>query len=417
MHSPKYRVVIVGLHYAPESTGNAPYTTSLAEGLRASGHDVRVITGYPHYPEWRVNEEYSGWSRRETLNGVRLKRLRHYVPARPNFINRLHMELSFGLRAVFSKWGRPDVVLVVSPALFSSALVMLRARLSWRRPRIAIWIQDLYSRGLVETGDSGALSTWVSRVGAKFEALVLSSADGVVAIHERFRNHIVNVLEIKPSRVNVIRNWTHLPPSPVFDRDEARRELGWSRDDVVALHAGNMGKKQGLENLVHAARLAHEQKSNVRFVLMGDGNQRQLLETLATGIDNISFVASLPREEFQRALCAADVLLVNELPGVRDMSVPSKMTSYFNAAVPVIAATDQHSVTADELRAAKAGIRVDPANPTALLSAIERLCANQETAKSMGHRGFQFRQETLAEEPAIARYDEFISSLASSRDL
>lgn len=416
MQSSKYRVVIVGLHYAPESTGNAPYTTSLAEGLRASGHEVHVITGYPHYPEWRVYEDYSGWSRRETVNGVSLSRLRHYVPARPNFISRLHMELSFGLRAAFSNWGRPDVVLLVSPALFSSALVMLRARFSWKRPRTAIWIQDLYSRGLVETGDSGPVSTWISMVGAKFEAKVVSSADGVVVIHDRFKSYLVNVLAIRPSRVKVIRNWTHLPPAPVLNRDETRRTLGWAPEDIIALHAGNMGKKQGLQNIVHAARLAHQQNSNVRFVLMGDGNQRQLLETLAEGLDNISFEPSLPREQFQGALCAADFLLVNELPGVRDMSVPSKMTSYFNAAVPVIAATDQYSVTAEELSTSGAGIRVDPADPQALLGAIERLNDNQETAKSMGRRGFRFRQETLAEEAAIAQYDEFISSLASSRD-
>lgn len=416
MHSSKYRVLIVGLHYAPESTGNAPYTTSLAEGLRAAGHDVRVITGYPHYPEWRIREDYVGWSRRETIAGVEVTRVRHHVPAKPKFISRMHMELSFGLRAVFAVWGRPEVVLVVSPALFSSALVMLRARASWSRPRTAIWVQDLYSRGLVETADKGARATWISKLVAKFEATVLSSADGVVAIHERFQQYIVEVLGAAPSRVSVIRNWTHLPASPLTDRAVARRELGWPVNDVIALHAGNMGKKQGLENLVNAAHIAQQQKSNIRFVLMGDGNQRKRLESLAEGIDNISFLASLPTGQFQRALRASDVLLVNELPGVRDMSVPSKLTSYFNAGVPVIAATDQQSVTAQEILTAGAGLRVEPADPTALLEAIEHLRSDESMAESMGLCGLQFRQETLAREPAIARYDEFISSLAMSRD-
>jgi hypothetical protein len=44
--------VIVGINYAPEITGCAPYNTDLAEKLASAGHKVTVITGLPHYPEW-----------------------------------------------------------------------------------------------------------------------------------------------------------------------------------------------------------------------------------------------------------------------------------------------------------------------------------------------------------------------------
>src|SRR5579859_3986474 len=76
-------VLIIGLHYAPEPTGNAPYTTKLAEGLTAMGHRVEVITGYPHYPQWRIADGYSGLSTEESINGVTVRRLRHTVPSVP----------------------------------------------------------------------------------------------------------------------------------------------------------------------------------------------------------------------------------------------------------------------------------------------------------------------------------------------
>jgi len=44
------KVVILGINYAPEPTGIAPYTTGLAMGLAERGHDVLVLTGHPHYP-------------------------------------------------------------------------------------------------------------------------------------------------------------------------------------------------------------------------------------------------------------------------------------------------------------------------------------------------------------------------------
>ena len=104
-----------------------------------------------------------------------------------------------------------------------------------------------------------------------------------------------------------------------------------------------MGVKQGLENVVEAARLADSQLDNrVNFILMGDGNQRSALEIRAKGIRSLQFLDPVPDEQFQSMLADSDVLLVNERPGVEEMSVPSKLTSYFSAGVPVLAATSRY---------------------------------------------------------------------------
>lgn len=406
------RITILGLNYAPEPTGNAPYTASLAAGLAAAGHTVHVITGYPHYPEWRLKTGYTGWTRSEIVNGISVKRLRHYIPRTPKALQRMHMELSFGFRSMFARWERPDVVLVVSPALFSSGLAIIRARLSLRRPAIGIWVQDIYSRGVVETGTGGRR---LGRTMAKIESWILCSADGVVAIHERFQHYMVTSLGVPSTSTHVIRNWTHLPTAPTYGHDEMRASLGWRTDDIVVLHAGNMGQKQGLENVLAAGRLAAERQSRVRFVLMGDGNQRKSLEAEAHGVRKVDFVDPLPGNEFQRALAAADILLVNERPGVKDMAVPSKLTSYFSAGVPVVAATDIGSVTASEIESSGGGIRVDAGDPKALLDAVESLGSDPDRSRQLGRNGLKFRQVTLSESSAIAHYDEFLSSLASAR--
>lgn len=412
MNPKRLKILVAGLNYAPEPTGNAPYTASLAEGLAAAGHDVRIITGYPHYPEWHVRAGYTGWSRKEVINGVSVTRLRHHVPRNLNNLSRMHMELSFGLRLMFARWFSPDAVLVVSPALFSSALAILRVRMSPRRPAVAIWVQDIYSRGIEETGSGNGMLTHAF---AAVESLVLRSADGVVAIHDRFKMHIVGSLRVPSNDVKVIRNWTHLPESPRTGLEEMRSHLGWGPDDIVVLHAGNMGKKQGLENVIEAARIADTRGSAVRFVLMGDGNQRKRLEGMATGISRISFVDALPSLDFQRALAAADVLLVNELPGVKDMAVPSKLTSYFNAGVPVIAATDEESVTAYEIENSGGGVRVEAAVPLALVETAEALAREPSKAARLAENALRFRHETLSEAFAVGHYDEFITSLATSR--
>jgi glycosyltransferase involved in cell wall biosynthesis len=245
------------------------------------------------------------------------------------------------------------------------------------------------------------------------ESVILRAADGVVVIHERFKSHAVTHLGLNPSNVRVIRNWTHLKPFHMKDKSLSRASFGWRSDEIVVLHAGNMGAKQGLDNVVHAAHVAEAKGSRVRFVLVGDGNQRARLEEMAAGASRLTFMDSLPGVRFQEALASADILLVNELPGVREMSVPSKLTSYFSSGVPVLAATDEGSVTADEIATAEAGVRVNAGDPAALVSAAEKLAGDSSAARRFAENGRRFMETTLSEQHAIAQYDQYLTHLAS----
>jgi glycosyltransferase involved in cell wall biosynthesis len=408
---PQASVLVVGLNYAPEPTGNAPYTTKLAEGLARTGHRVEVLTGYPYYPDWRIADGYTGLSTKQLINGVPVKRYRHTVPAAPRTLNRLLMEVTFGLHAALRRWDQHDVVLVVSPGLFSSAFAVAKARL--KGIPVAMWIQDLYSRGLEETGGSDSLTRAMKWV----ESRILRACTGITVIHGRFRDYIVDELEISRENVGVIRNWTHIQHDPLFDREAVRARLGWSSDETIALHAGNMGVKQGLENVVEAARLADAFDSRVRFVLLGDGNRREALHIAGEGIRSLSFLKPLGDHEYSEALRAADVLIVNERPELREMSVPSKLTSYFATGLPVIAATHPESATADEIRASGAGVLVDPQRPSALLRGVERLRDDPGEAVSLGSAGPTYAASVLSESAAIRAYSLWLGGLRRNKGL
>ena len=86
-------------------------------------------------------------------------------------------------------------------------------------------------------------------------------------------------------------------------------------------------------------------------VLLGVGARWRALQEQARGLRSMEFVDPLPDGRFEDALAAADLLLVNEKPGVLDMCVPGKLTSYFAAGRPVLAATDPRSGAAAEVSA------------------------------------------------------------------
>jgi colanic acid biosynthesis glycosyl transferase WcaI len=400
------RVTLVGLNYQPEPTGIAPYTSGLATGLAKLGWDVRAITAFPHYPAWKIAEGYRGHLIRQWIEGVRVTRLRPYMPKNPSGLKRAWLEVGFGLRAAVTPWGRPKVVILVSPALFATAVALVRARLTPGRPAVVVWVQDLYSLGVAETG---ALGDRGSRVMKLIEGAVFRRADSVVVIHDRFRRYVTDSLGVRPDAVEVVRNWTHIR-SFAIDRKMYRARFNWG-SDVIVLHAGNMGAKQALENVVAAAQLADAQDAHVRFVLLGNGNQRDALELMSLGVSRIEFLDSLSDQDFQGAMAAADILLVNEKPGVAEMAVPSKLTSYFSAMRPVIVATDSGSISAQEIENAGAGVRVDAGDPHALLLAALDLGRDLVRSEAMGASGKSFQEKELSESTAISHYAEIIKSL------
>ncbi|MGV0779672.1 WcaI family glycosyltransferase [Mycolicibacterium sp. XJ775] len=407
------RVTIIGINYAPEVTGIAPYTTGIAEGLAERGHDVTVITGLPHYPQWRVAQEYQGVRRcTEAMRGVTVHRVGHYVPDEQSALGRIRMEASFGSAVASHKWDDPDVVITVSPALLSAAPVVARARLS--KTPVGVIVQDVYSKGVVETGAVGGRS---AAVAARLESTVLRSATGVAVIHPRFADSLAEI-GVRSNDLAVIRNWTHIDDAdPASAPSAVREKYGWQPNETIVMHTGNMGVKQGLENVVAAGKLAGDVEADdrdIRFVLVGDGNQRRLLDAIARDAEAVQLIDPLPDGEFRAALAAADILLVNERPGVGEMAVPSKLTSYFAAAKPIIAATEPTSGSAEELRASGAGLVIAPGDPEALVESVRQLAGDEPTRQRFGSCGARYARDRLGAANAVAQYEKWVSDLASA---
>ena len=404
------RICLTSINYEPEKSGIGPYTTALATGLAARGHDVQVLTSLPHYPEWSVYPAFADASGTvRSQDGVVVRRFGHYVPRDPTARRRLLFEISFGLRIVGTSWGKPDIVLTTTPALVASTFVALRAKAA--HVPIGVIVQDLYGKGVVETG---ALSGRAASLTARLESKLLRSATGIAVVHDRF-SAAAQDMGVDPSRITVIRNWSRSPgQQSAVSTVDVRKKYGWRSNERIILHTGNMGAKQGLENVVEAARLADRSSDDIRFILLGDGNQRHALQRLGAGVERLEFIDPVEEHEYQQLLAAADVLLVNERPGVGEMAVPSKLTSYFAAGRPVLAATLSNGVTAQEIRDSRAGVIIGAGDPGALLQMSLKLADDPAQAAEMGLQGRKYAQRLLSAEHALDLYDDWCYRLSAA---
>jgi colanic acid biosynthesis glycosyl transferase WcaI len=401
-------LLMVGIYYRPEETGVAAYTTALAEHLVVRGMRVTVLCGMPHYPRWRV---FDGYERRlkysEVLDGVEVRRIRTFIPKEQSALRRAVYEGTSGAHVLsLRKSLRPDAILGVVPNLTGGVVAAVAGR-RYKRP-FGLWVQDLTGPAAEQSGIKGG-SGKIARLTSSVEGRTLRSALRIGIVSEGFRPYL-NSQGVEADRVRFVPNWSHVPAANK-NREAVRAELGWDSEEQVVLHAGNMGLKQGLEEVVRAASSLGG-GSRVRFAFLGDGNQRKKLEGLARGTAaNVAFIDPLPEQDFVNVLNAADVLLLSERASVSDMSLPSKLTSYFLAGRPVLAAVSMEGATARLLQETGSALVVPAADHESLAAALNRLRTDPELCLALTRRAARFAEANLSAPASLAKMEDIVSDL------
>jgi colanic acid biosynthesis glycosyl transferase WcaI len=398
-------VLIVSSYYWPERAGNAPYVTGVAEFLADRGHRVTVATGFPHYPEWQSSAR-GVLGVRDFHRGVEIRRRRHYVPKTQSALTRAAYEASLcALGATALPRRAPDAIVGVSPTLTGAVLARAAASL-YRRP-YGLVFQDLQGPGALQSGIEGGRR--IAALVERMEVRLARQATAVGVIAAGFRRYFEEH-GIPSERIHDLRNWSQ-DAQATETVAETRSRLGWSPADFVCLHAGNMGHKQGLENVLRAASAMTD--PDIRVILAGDGNDRQRLEALAAELvlPNVSFLPPQPPGLYEAMLRAADVLLVNQRSSVGGMSLASKLTSYFMAARPVIGAVAERSETARELARASAGAVATPDDPRALADAIRSIKDDVNSGEALGARGRLYAEQNLSAAKILENYENFVRTI------
>ena len=243
---------------------------------------------------------------------------------------------------------------------------------------------------------------------SSLEGWALGRARAVGVVSPSFVPYLQS-LGVSRQRIVDLPNWI-VRPAVKASVDETRQRLGWGNQQIV-LHAGNMGLKQGLQQVLDAAELAAISDPLIRFVLLGDGNQREQLQKAAAHLPNVQFLPSQTDNDYAASLAAADVLLISQRSSVADMSLPSKLTSYCAAGRPIVAAVRSDGATYREIQQTGAAMAVPSGDPEALLRAIAGLRNDPALAARLGAAGASYAATALASSEGLERGRRFVESL------
>src|SRR4051794_33032878 len=400
-------VLVVGINYAPEPFGIAPYTTGMAEHLAARGACVTVLTGLPHYPTGQVEPRYQVKRRHVELPangaGPAVIRLRHPVPARhANSIRAsaawLRYQLTFLLRAVTTVPPRPpDLVLATTPSP-GAAVAGTRIARRYDVPLLVV-VQDLIS-GPGRDADSPAFA-------AGLERYCLRQADRVAVVSESLRPAVAGY-DVPGDRIDLLPNWSHLTASPL-SRNDARQRLGWPAGSFVVAHSGALGADQDLPTVLAAAR---QLPRGVELMLLAPGGRRTSPEIRAARLPNLRTVDLPDDDSYPLALAAADLLLISERALSAAAAPTRRLTSYLGAGRPILAAVPADGATAAELRrTGGAALLVPPGDPRQLAEAVLALVDDPARRAGMARAGADYADHRLRREDSLRRLDAMVDAV------
>ncbi len=404
------RVLLYSYNYSPEPIGIAPLMTELAEGLVKRGHQVRVITAMPNYPEREIYAEYKGQLyKSEFRNGVQIDRCFVATRRNPGLIGRVLLDGSFALLSFFkaiSGW-RPDVILSTSPSL-PACVPVAATRLFYRCPTV-LSLQDILPEAAVQTG---LISNKIAiKVFEHLEKFAYASATKISVITPSFTKNLVDK-GVAERKMKCISNWVDVDfVRPLPKQDNAFRRAHNLKDKFVVLYAGNIARTQGVRTILHSAAQLQDNR-DIQFVIVGEKSQLSELDRLRVQLDvhNVTLLPFVSREELPEMLAAADVSLIMQKRNVVGFNMPSKTQVIMASGRPVIASVPVNGAAAEAVRDSKSGLVVPPESPTDLSDAILALYSNPEQTETYGRRGRQYAIDNYSFAQALSAYETLLKS-------
>jgi glycosyltransferase involved in cell wall biosynthesis len=400
-------VLLVTPYYPPEIGGAAHLIHELALSLKAKGHNVTVLTGYPRYNVKVLPSRYRrGLWMNETQDGISVKRIRVPSLPRTSKMARGFEHLAFGLwLSLLTAWRpRAGVAMTFSPPLPVPWMVGLICRA--RRMPLVVNVQDLFPREAVELGM--LTNPLLIRLFEAMERQVYSLA-AAVTVHSPGNKEHVTQQGGRPERVHVVDNWVDLDRIRPGQRDNAfSRRHGLSGRFVVS-YAGTMGWAQDMGTIIRSAGCLTE-NGRILFLLVGDGVEKGRAQTLGEDmkLGNLLWLPIQPWSVYPEILSASDACLINLHPELRTPVVPSKLLGIMAAARPVIASLPAESDARRIIADAGCGICVNAGDERGLAEAIQRLESDRALGEDMGRRGRAYAEERFSREACTGKIEAIL---------
>lgn len=337
--------------------GGTTHVLEVVRHLDLQGHTVTLCTPFPV-------------PRLESSAKTRSCRIRGFGP---KFLQVLWFELLALVVVPFLRWrGEFDVVY----GRFSLLAIFMPVICRLMRVPYVAEFNGLSGQELAMMGRGSSIvrfADWVDRLNFKL-------AHRCVCVTEGIRTNLIAATHRPPDASCVIGNGVDGDFFRPLDKLDCRARLGMESDGFWIGFVGSLARWQGVEELIEAVRILHDDRPEIRALIVGDGSMRSELEAVAADSVFIRFVGRVPHQRVPTYLGAVDVTYVCKR-GLAGGFSPLKVYEYLAAGRPIVSNRAEGLV---ELVSSDRGFLFDADDPATLVDALRASMEDPERLSAMG---------------------------------
>ncbi|MFI5251990.1 MAG: glycosyltransferase family 4 protein [Bacteroidota bacterium] len=216
-----------------------------------------------------------------------------------------------------------------------------------------------------------------------FYGFTMSFAHRMIAVSGVVKKFALDIFPfIDEKRLAVIHNGIMIPATPQKEASiHLRKQWNIKEDDVVIGFIGRFTEQKGLEYLLKAAKQLLPEYKNVKFVIVGEGELKNRLETIVSSDNLTNVIFTGFQRDVYRFYTLFDIFL---LPSLFE-GLPIALLEAMAAQLPVVAT--RVGGTPEVVIEGKTGFLVDPANPGQIVEKLNILINDPNKRKMMGFEG------------------------------
>lgn len=201
--------------------------------------------------------------------------------------------------------------------------------------------------------------------------------------HNSFLNR--NKVEIAPNSLELSDDYTGV------NRNEIREKYHLPVDKPIFIYGGNLGKPQGIDFLIKCLE-QNKERTDCHFLIVGNGTEySKLADWYACAYaKSISLLNGLPKNDYDKLVQSCDVGLIFLDHRFLIPNYPSRLLSYLEYKMPIIAATDLHTDIGRIAEENGYGYWCESVNPDNFTACVNLFVGHSDKIKSMGEKGYQF---------------------------
>ncbi len=271
------------------------------------------------------------------------------------------------------------------------------------------WLMRIPVRVATQHTSLSCFPRWFWRL----SGLVMNSrcTSKIIAVSNETKQFCTSRMKVREEKVVVVHNGVDVQeynPRKVSSsaQDSLRKSIGLSNGDSLILTVARLVPEKGHLYLIEAAAQVVKQRPDARFVFIGEGPLRNILEEHTRSLHLQDYVRFLGlREDVAELLSITSVFVLPAIAEAMPLSVLEAMAS----GVPVVV-TDVGGVK-EVINNGVSGLIVPPANSNELAQSILKLLNDQHLSRVMGRNARERVMRELGWENTFAQYEVIYDSL------